>query len=112
VDLSNVAFERAVTLAEQGECSELIRLEKARLKMLRGGRPKMTKAERIQATPVHKAAAMRPLAEFLLQQWYPKQPDDLIKDRAIDIAAKVAKITRDRLDNYLNRSKKNKRRLV
>jgi hypothetical protein len=89
LDLSPAAFQRAIVRAEQGDAGDLIRLEKARLAKLRGGRPKMTKLERLRKFPIHRATSMVGLAETILRDLYPKQTVAQIHDRALFVVATI-----------------------
>ena len=63
------------------------------------GKPKQTEARRRLSNPVHAAADEVAIIENILRQHYPKQRG--IRERAIDIAAARANISRERLAEHL-----------
>jgi Asp-tRNA(Asn)/Glu-tRNA(Gln) amidotransferase B subunit len=61
------------------------------------GRPRQTVTQRRVRNPIHDAAALVPIIEKFLRQHFPKQRG--YRDRAIDVAAHLAGLDRDRLAN-------------
>jgi hypothetical protein len=103
--------EAAIKKAEGGDPSDLIRLV-----MRRPGRPKgvpMPKARKVARWPIHRAASMVPMAEYILGDLYPDQPKNQIRDRALIVVKYLCKgsVTENQLENYLKRSKTNRRRV-
>jgi hypothetical protein len=82
-------------------------------KLRRGrGRPKMARGERWEKTPIHRAAAEVEILQRTFSQHYPKQSLKEVRERAIEIAAKRAKIEDDeKLINYLKRAKRAPQRI-
>jgi hypothetical protein len=110
----------AIRLARAGRPEDLIRLVEALSKpppvVKRGrGRPKMSRSARVQASPIHRAAGMVPFTEFILRELYPKQSEKRIHDRAILVVERIwrdERVTEEKLINYLDRHRGDRRRLV
>jgi hypothetical protein len=85
-------------------------LRSGRLKGERG-RPQMSSEERRAASPVHDAADEVLSIKIILHQLYPDQDRGQINDRAIAIAARRGGTAPSTLSKYLNRPRRDRRRL-
>jgi hypothetical protein len=75
------------------------------------GRPKMSPEARWEKTPTHRAAAEFKLLNRELAKSYPGIPRAAVRERALSIATKRTGVLPETLRNYLDRSKKDRRRI-
>jgi hypothetical protein len=75
------------------------------------GRPRMTRAERRKANPIHEAAAVAKQLQKELQRFYPEQSRKVVGGYATEYAAAQANIECNTLINYRNRSRKAPQRM-
>jgi len=73
------------------------------------GKRRMTTEQREAKNPIHGAAIEFAAIEGLLKQHYPAQSKAAIRERAMDIAAKRAEVTSEKLRGYLNRPRSDRR---
>jgi hypothetical protein len=75
------------------------------------GTPKKTAEERRRMTPTHRAAAEFNLLKRGLAKSYPEIDRAAVRERALNIAAKRTGVSPRTLENYVDRPKKDRRRI-
>jgi hypothetical protein len=81
---------------------------------LRGkpGAPKMSEQKRRANSPTHDAAELVPVIEAILRWLYPEQTQRAIKDRALEVTAKLRTISNpETVRRHLTRSKKDRHKI-
>jgi hypothetical protein len=77
------------------------------------GRPKMSQAEKERSHPTHRAASMVALAKFILSYLYPEQRrKKQMVERACKVVESMTGVPARTLQNYVKRTRGNRRRLV
>jgi hypothetical protein len=113
-----VTIEQALSSAKSGDAADLVRIVEAMMTKRKRGRPKMAASARFDASPIHQIASMVQLTESILKSWYPDRL--LLRDIRPTAYAVVSAMLRreltdetaDMLDNFLDRSKRNRRRIA
>jgi hypothetical protein len=104
----------AVERAEAGDMSGMTPEVLAALRrLLKPGRGPEDPIHRMWRSPIHRAAGMAPLVQFILQDLYPEQPTGEVYNRALAVIEDIfsGSVTVQKLDNYLRRGKDNRRRM-